>query len=286
MAPTDTADIRARALPDFVYRTLEVRRTEQVTPRLRRVTLAGPELQGFGTDRRGPNIKIYLPRPGQDGPVMPEPDDEGVLRWPTEDRRPVMRTYTVRRHDPVAGELDVDFVLHGAGAAGSWAAAAVAGDRLGVTGPGGPSVRAADDTVLVADLAAVPAVSVLLETLPADTRGTVLIGVEDPADRQELSGPPGMDVRWVPVPADHEQPLVDAALDLPRPTGSAFTWVSAESEVVRVLRPALRDRWELTARRQLCIGYWRRGLTEGEYDSVFGNDRSVEEGAPARPERA
>jgi NADPH-dependent ferric siderophore reductase len=43
-----------------------------------------------------------------------------------------MRDDTPRRHDPVAGELDVEFALHGKGPAAEWAAQAASGQRIGI----------------------------------------------------------------------------------------------------------------------------------------------------------
>lgn len=265
---------RARALPNYVYRVLEVLRTERLSPHLLRVTLGGDELAGFATDRTGPNIKVYVPRPGQTRPEMPEPDGLGNLLWPTEDRRPVMRTYTVRRHDPDAGELDVDFVTHGGGVAGPWAAAARPGDLLGVTGPGGKTRRPADWTLLVADLSALPALATTLATMPADARGVAVLGVPDPADEPELPRPEGVELRVVATPDDDESALVDAVHAVERPPDrSVFAWVAAESDVVRTLRVHLRDGWGLGRDEQLCTGYWRRGLSETDYDLRFRNDR-------------
>jgi hypothetical protein len=95
--------LRRRALSGYVYRVLEVVRTELVTPALRRIVLGGPDLAGFGTSRAGPNIKIYFPRQGQRRPLMPEPDGQGGLWWPPDDLRPIMRTYSVRRFEPDLG---------------------------------------------------------------------------------------------------------------------------------------------------------------------------------------
>jgi NADPH-dependent ferric siderophore reductase len=91
------------ALSRYVYRVLEVVRTELVTPALRRIVLGGPDLAGFGTSRAGPSIKIYFPRQGQRRPLMPEPDGQGGLWWPPDDLRPIMRTYSVRRFEPDLG---------------------------------------------------------------------------------------------------------------------------------------------------------------------------------------
>ena len=101
-----------------------------------RVTLAGDELAGFGGDGPDRRIKMFFPVEGQDRPAVPRATSGGPL-WPTGEPRPTIRTYTVRRFDAAAGELDVDFVLHeGHGPAAAWAREARAGAWVGVSEPG------------------------------------------------------------------------------------------------------------------------------------------------------
>jgi len=50
--------------------------------------------------------------------------------------RPTTRTYTPRRFDGAARELDVDFILHGEGPASAWAEQATLGQTLTIAGPG------------------------------------------------------------------------------------------------------------------------------------------------------
>ena len=109
------------AMSTTAPRLLQVRRSTRITPRMVRVTLAGDELAGFGGDGPDRRIKMFFPVEGQDRPAVPRATSGGPL-WPTGEPRPTIRTYTVRRFDPGAGELDVDFVLHeGHGPAAAWA---------------------------------------------------------------------------------------------------------------------------------------------------------------------
>jgi NADPH-dependent ferric siderophore reductase len=78
-----------------------------------RVTLAGDELVGFPGDGPDRRIRMFFPVDGQDRPAVPRASTAGPV-WPAGEARPAIRTYTVRRFDAAAGELDVDFVLHGA----------------------------------------------------------------------------------------------------------------------------------------------------------------------------
>jgi NADPH-dependent ferric siderophore reductase len=249
-----------------------------IAPRIRRITLGGSEIAGFGEDRSGPNVKIYLPLPGQSRPMMPVPDEEGVSRWPTEDRRPVMRTYTVRDYDPVARELQLDFVLHEpGGAASNWAQRAQPGDYLGIAGPGGRTIKPSDRYLIAGDESALPAIAVLGGKLPPEAVGSVFIEVADEADRLPLPMPPGMTVRWLyrdGVPAGRTTLLADTVRTAEFPAdGEVFAWVSAESATVRSLRSYLRYERGLPPSATLTIGYWKVDMPENTYSALYDNDR-------------
>jgi NADPH-dependent ferric siderophore reductase len=55
--------VRARREPSRFRRVL-VRRTEHLSPWLVRVTLAGPELEGFTVDQPAASIRLLLPSHG------------------------------------------------------------------------------------------------------------------------------------------------------------------------------------------------------------------------------
>ena len=80
---------------------LTVLRTETVTAHLVRVVLGGEGFESFAA-RADTDSYVKIELPHADGTVV--------------------RTYTVRRCDPVAREIWIDFVVHGdAGVAGPWA---------------------------------------------------------------------------------------------------------------------------------------------------------------------
>jgi NADPH-dependent ferric siderophore reductase len=145
--------------------TVEVRRTERLTPHMVRVVFGGADVATFpDTEHTDRYVKLQFPMPGV---RYPEPFDVGRIRaeLPRE-QRPSTRTYTVRALDHATGELTVDFVHHGDdGLAGPWAAAARPGDLLRVTGPGG--AYAPDPTVdahlMVGDESALPAIGAACE---------------------------------------------------------------------------------------------------------------------------
>lgn len=272
-----TADRLRRNRPPA--RDLEVLRTAELSPSMRRVTLGGEELEGFLDQHTGPNIKVFVPRRGQGRPVLPQLDPEtGRYRWPEPEVRPTMRTYTVRRYDESRGELDIDFVMHGErGVASNWARNARPGDRLGVMGPGGKTCRAADWYLLAGDETALPAISSIVEELPPTARGHVLVEVDTAADRQHVQCPP--DLRWTWMhrggrPAGLSRQLINAVQELDVPSDvDVSAWVAGESGVVRGIRRHLRDERGMDSRSVLAIGYWKYGMAETEYHDKHNHDR-------------
>ena len=177
----------------------EVLRTERVAPRLVRLVLGGPGAAVFSdngfTDRY---VKLVVPRPGVEYPT-PFTVESVQAALPRE-QWPAIRTYTVRRWDPVVRELWIDVVLHGDhGVAGPWAAAARPGDVIHLRGPGGAYAPAhdADWHLLAGDESALPAIASALEAMPVGVPAVVLVEVDGPEDEIALVSPAAADVRWL-----------------------------------------------------------------------------------------
>jgi NADPH-dependent ferric siderophore reductase len=233
------------ALPAGAFRTAVVSVAEP-TPRTRRITFGGEALGGFTLppDCWGPYIKLLFPRP------------DASLAW---------RTYSVRSFDRERCELAVDIMLHEpCGVGTSWARTAKPGDPLAILGPGViPVPPAADWIVLAGDRTALPAIAFTLERLPPTTRGLALLALDDPRDRQELVGPPGVELRWV------EGDLADAVLDAPWPRdGECVLWAGAEAGAARRIRAYARKHCRLEACRRPVLNYWKRGQAEGSFDCL------------------
>ncbi len=236
-------------------RLLQVRRSARVTPGMIRVTLGGAELTGFtghGPDRR---IKMFFPVPGQDRPAVPRASTGGPV-WPAGEARPAIRTYTVRRFDAAAGELDVDFVLHaGHGPAAAWARDARPGAWVGVSEPGGryepdPGV---DYHVLIGDETALPAMATVLDALGA-ARAVTFVEIADAHEEQPMPGA----VTWVHRDGRRPgEPLADAVRTAAFPAGRGQVWLSGESGCVRDLRRHLIEERGIDRRLVYATGYWR-----------------------------
>jgi len=231
-----------------------------VTPSVRRVVLTGsPEAVAAA----GPTVNLLVPRVGDRGPRWPQVARDGRIVWPEGAHGVALRSYTARHQDPGAGEVEIDFVLHGDGPAAAWAGAASPGVLLGVAGGASLGERPAGRLLLVGDETALPAISRILGESAPDVAGVALVEVADPAEEQPLAAPAGITVRWLHrngTPPGESSLLVDAvaALD-PFDDPDVFAWVGAESAAVRAIRADLRGRWGLGRAQHHAIGYWRRG---------------------------
>lgn len=224
---TVTTVARARAeVPAWRFFRVRVARTRRLSPSFVRVTLTGPgldELADNGFDQR---VKLLLP--AVDGGFAHLPNGPGwyaAWRQLPEDRRPPIRTYTVRGVRPAQREVDLDMVLHGdTGPAGRFAARAEPGDPVMLLGPdsrhpgahGGLEFRPPEGhvgpTLLVGDETAVPAVLSILGGLPAAAHGEALLEVPDAGDITDVAVPVGVRVTWLVRPGDGSA-LPDAVRD-------------------------------------------------------------------------
>src|SRR5437870_12282489 len=101
------------------FRHVTVRRVERVSPRLVRITFAGPDLEGLTVEHPAASVRLLLPSPAGHELVMPSWNGNEFLL--PDGRRPAIRTFTPRRVDPEALELDIEIVIHGDGVASEWA---------------------------------------------------------------------------------------------------------------------------------------------------------------------
>jgi NADPH-dependent ferric siderophore reductase len=262
----------------FRFFSLQVARTRRLGPSLVRVTLVGDDLRHFFSDGRDQSLSLFLPHPGQSEPAVPyELGDSWWQAWRElpDGVRAVMRSYTLRalRRDP--DEIDVDFVLHTpAGPASAWAARATAGDRVVLLGPAVADNRAirfrppqdTDLTLMWGDETALPAISAILESLPAARRVRAWLEVEDAGTIQDLATEADVEITWLVRDASGVEgaPMtLDAVRTAPLPAFERpYVWLAGESGCVKQLRRHFVGECGIDRRRVTFVGYWRRGLSE------------------------
>ena len=252
--------------------TLSVLRREQLSAHMVRIVAGGPGFADYvNNDFVDRYVKIVFPQPGVD---YPQPLDLWAIRetMPRE-QWPHTRTYTVRWVDTAAGELAVDFVVHGdEGLAGPWAAAAQPGDTLIFTGPGGgynPD-PAADWYLLAGDEAALPAVAAVIESFPAHARGVAFIEVGSDADVQEIAAPAGLELVWLQrgnVPAGESSQLVEAVRTAAWPEGRVNVFAHGERGYMKGLREVLFRERGLDRSQVSLSGYWAKGRVEDVFQA-------------------
>ncbi|MEO8306423.1 MAG: siderophore-interacting protein [Pseudomonadota bacterium] len=234
-----------RVRHEIKRRRLTVERVEHLAPKMVRVVLKGEELQGFTSLGFDDHVKLFFPGSGGQ---------------PAE---PVMRDYTPRLYDAGAGELWIDFYLHDAGPATSWAAQVVPGQTLEVGGPKGSSVisvEGIDFHVLAGDETALPAIARRLEELPPDTRALVVLAEEGEQDYPLESRAKFEVVRVSPGDTDgRAQRIIDALRALSFPRESCFVWLATESHVARAIRRYFIDERGFDKGWIKAAGYWRTG---------------------------
>lgn len=294
-----------------------VERLERLSPSFLRVTLTGADLGDFADTGWDQRIKLIFPQPDSGLAHVPTGDDwYAVWRTLPDHQRNPIRTYTARAVRQAAREVDVDVVLHGDGSddgpGSRWARAARPGDEVAIMGPnaafpgdpGGLEFKFpahADAVLLAGDETAVPAVTAILERLPADTRGEALLEVPETADVLSAQAPPGVKVSWLARGgAEHGSllvPAVEAAASRLLPAEPAarpgatledvdvdhellwevpvgadgaplataselYAWLAGEAAMIKTLRRHLVTDRGLDRKSVAFMGYWRRGRAE------------------------
>lgn len=185
------------------------------------------------------------------------------------------RAYTLRWVDRAAGELAIDFLVHGdEGIAGPWAAAARPGDVLEFLGPGSDWAPrpGAEAHLFVGDESALPAIASGLEALLAgrpDAVATVFAEVASAGLEYPLPAGPGVAVTWVYRDgAGYGERLVEAVLGAPFPAGDVEAFVHGNAEMVRPLRRYLLRERGLERGKLSISGYWRVGHTDDAWRAV------------------
>ena len=254
----------------ITLRALQVTAVTDLSPRLRRVTLSGPQLAAFEAEGRshpgfeslGPDdhVKLFLPDPETGALSLPVQGD-GRLHWP-QDPPAISREYTPRAFDPASGQLQIDFVLHGHGVAGTWADRVEVGQVLHLGGPrASVLVPLADRYLLIGDETALPAIANWLEMLPDDADVTAHILIEAPEAQIDLRAPKAAQIHWHAYDAQDAQAMTRLIAAIP-PRGT-YIWAGGERAAITALRAHL-DGADLDPHQLDLSNYWTLGAAAEE----------------------
>lgn len=260
-----TGDAPGAALPPDL-RILTVRDVRDLTPRMRRISFSGEDLARYAAPDQI-HCRLLFQEKDAAEPQWPHLNDNGRIVWPDAGKL-ASRIFTIRRIDPTAGMLDIDFVRHEGGGPGvTWAADAIAGEVVGILGPAAYGPKPARWRLLAGDETGLPGIARILEGLPRSATGVALIEIANAAEMQEIDAPQGVEIRW--LSRDGAAPgtttlLSDAlrALHLPSDHDGLFAWIGAEYSAFRDMRGYLRTEIGLPASRMIAFSHWRRGMSE------------------------
>jgi NADPH-dependent ferric siderophore reductase len=201
-----------------------------------------------------------LPRAPSDEVVLPVWNGNEFLD--EEGGRPIIRTLTPLAFDAEQLELDVEIVLHGDGPLSTWAGRARPGDGAAISGTGrGYDIdQAARSFLLAGDESALPAITMLLDVLPATADVVAYLEVAEPSGRRELRTRPGVTVAWSELAAG----APPGSATLTAVTTAVFrpdvrVWVAGEAAAMQRLRRHLFDERGLARSQVVVRGYWKHG---------------------------
>lgn len=238
------------------FRMLSFRRKEAVSPLMARAVLGGDELEGFVLDRPAASVRLLLPTAG----VLEIPTWAGNEFLLSDGTRPIIRTFTPRRFDVENLELSIDVVLHGSGAASTWAAKARRGDRVAVSGPGrGYDIDpGATSFLLAGDETAIPAICQLLEYLPS-VPIAVHVSLSDEKARVDLHRE--VDVTWHTAAGgvDSEVSLHNAIREADLESHLNI-WAAGEAAAMQRIRRYLFGEVDFPRSQATVRGYWKREI--------------------------
>lgn len=242
-----------RVTHEIKRRRLDVLRVVDITPRMRRITLGGPELAGFISLGSDDHIKLLFPQNAAEQAALESP----TFSIKGDGPQPAMRDYTPRRYDLASGELDIDFVLHGDGPASTWADQAKVGQHLYIGGPRGSMIvpDMFDSYLLIGDETALPAIGRRLEELPAGRKVLAVIEIENAAEQQTLHSDADVEVKWVVRGQDD---LLQTVQNLTMPGGTLYSFVATETKLSRQVRRVLLDTHKVNEEFLKAVGYWQK----------------------------
>ena len=233
----------------------------QLSLNLRRLPFKADEIALLEHDCSSQHVKLFFPKPGQEAPLLPDLVDNRPV-WKKEEDKPLIRTYSVSHHDRENHLVSVDFVIHD-GPASVWAQHAQVGDCLGVSGPGDYHLPSNTDQpyIFVGDLSALPAIKAVVEKLPKEAEGHVLLQVPDKSDRLGISLPENFDeIHWLSMGGS----LLEAVKSIDIKELRHESWIAGESSDVVEVKRYLKARG-LLVKNYYAVPYWKKNVNEEAY---------------------
>ncbi|OAT33639.1 iron-chelator utilization protein [Buttiauxella brennerae ATCC 51605] len=211
-----------------------------VSPSLLSLVFGGPDVANMKCDSPDQRIKMLFPSEDGSIPALPEHGQwyPLLLELPKE-KRPIVRTYTLRHVDRERQEVTVEFVSHGTeGPASAWAIDSQPGDKIQIVAPNADYPEDSGgyewtppaglrQGLIIADETALPAARGILELLAAQKTPPQIqafFEVPEQGDCVDLSGFAFAQIHWLPRQqsnATHGECLLNAVREYVRVPATA-----------------------------------------------------------------
>lgn len=251
---------------DYPQWPATVERVVDLTPAWRRVVLGAPEFADYRPLGPDEYVGLYLPPPGQPLTLPPRPslNPQSALRRLPADRRPDLRWYTVRRHDPAAALIEIDVVAIGHDGPGArWISRVAAGDVVGVRVGSAPYASAPPRGrhLLLADETALPGLLAILDHHDAhpDPGRELLAYLEVPDSRYLPADARGRGVRTLYRGGQEPGSALLAELRATGLPSLDYAWCCAEGGTVAAAKRQLTIVAGLPRRQIMGTGLWTVG---------------------------
>ncbi|MEA9356044.1 siderophore-interacting protein [Bacteriovorax sp. PP10] len=245
-----------KVMHELKLRLLTVKSVEDLSPHMRRITLTGPELEGFVTMSPEDHVKVFFPKTNDELPVLPTMTDKGPVF--TDDV--TMRDYTPRFNNGDK-ELVLDFALHKKGPASLWASRAQTGNTLGIGGPRASTIYPEfKNYILIGDDTAIPSIGRRLSELPKNGRAIAILEVDDESAELVFETEADVEVLWLyrdGEKAGDSKLFAKQIKALNLPTEDVLTIISGEISVVKELKRVFIEDYHFDETWIKATGYWR-----------------------------
>ncbi|MEM7055977.1 MAG: siderophore-interacting protein [Pseudomonadota bacterium] len=237
------------------FQFVRVTNVEQLGRVFLRVTLEGEEISTHGDDA----IHFRLVQPPKHAePEWPTVAANGSIKWPDGPGAPHKPVYTTRSADHAAGTLVTDVYLHDGGRTTEWAREAMQGNRernvVGLVGPSGGGLLRANKVLMATDETGFPAAARLLENLPTDATGEVLLESEEGAACDyPITAPANIQLRWLARSSGEK--IADATFEAMNRHAGSHIWFAGEKRDAKHLRDAAKSAG-FDASRLRISGFW------------------------------
>lgn len=193
-------------------------------------------------------------------------DESAYLKLFFNQEKTLSRSFTIREIDECNHIVTIDFVFHASnGPAANWLSQVKINDVIFAGGPGPTKLVnfESDWFILIGDLTALPAISVILKKLAKDAFGYVIIEIGDETDIQKLKKPEGLHIDWL-INNDKYQSaetIIELIEAKPWLKGKPYLWVASEFDNAKSLRSYFKNKHNITKNRYIS-SYWKIGADD------------------------